>query len=493
MKYYAVTDDPRELYHYGVKGMKWGQHIFGDKPKSPGYRRAASKLRASLKANREQRAANKRAKEQAKYRKAVKAAQNRIQTIDALHNYDQDRKFAKEFERDQKRQAKIQKAQFKQYQYEKNAEVNTAIQSARDTKNASKVDKKFDKVLQQAREGKLKYGKLSPDQVQRVQDRLQMEANARRLGSAEKTWGQQKKEARRAGRLQGITKGTAAAMEEIARAGATYGIQHLLDRKKLKSKAKFEGKEERIKNRERNKKTKSDIKNDFKQEVYSLKVKEGLVRGTAKQAEVKRLIDENREMRKFNLEEKQDALRDQRKFLTQEQQNTLRNIRQEKEQQAKFEKAAEFAYLHGFVPSYLQQGGKGDKGGKGNAAEMANYYENIKKGTNEPIKEAQRRMDEAEKRAKEAEKKAKEAVNEAKRELREQAEREAAERRRKENEQMRAQFAKDFESAEDESARDISGMRPQHKAKRPMTSVPDFYQPVNYDNPNSKPKRKKRP
>ena len=25
MKYYAVTDDPNELMHYGVKGMKWGQ------------------------------------------------------------------------------------------------------------------------------------------------------------------------------------------------------------------------------------------------------------------------------------------------------------------------------------------------------------------------------------------------------------------------------------------------------------------------------------
>ena len=48
MKYYAVTDDPRELYHYGVKGMKWGQHIFGDKPKSPGYHKATQKLKSII-------------------------------------------------------------------------------------------------------------------------------------------------------------------------------------------------------------------------------------------------------------------------------------------------------------------------------------------------------------------------------------------------------------------------------------------------------------
>ena len=78
MKYYAVTEDPRELYHYGVKGMKWGQHIFGDKPKSPGYHRALGKLRASaskgaksvassIKKSSEQRSINRRAKEMAKY------------------------------------------------------------------------------------------------------------------------------------------------------------------------------------------------------------------------------------------------------------------------------------------------------------------------------------------------------------------------------------------------------------------------------------------
>ena len=38
MKYYAVTDDPNELLHYGRLGMKWGQHIFVG-PKSLAYKR----------------------------------------------------------------------------------------------------------------------------------------------------------------------------------------------------------------------------------------------------------------------------------------------------------------------------------------------------------------------------------------------------------------------------------------------------------------------
>ena len=50
MTYYAVTDDPNELVHWGVKGMKWG--VRHDKPRHPGsrrprsvaYKRAQSKL-----------------------------------------------------------------------------------------------------------------------------------------------------------------------------------------------------------------------------------------------------------------------------------------------------------------------------------------------------------------------------------------------------------------------------------------------------------------
>ena len=54
MKYYAVTEDPNELMHYGVLGMKWGvrhdnpRHS-GSRRRSPAYKKAQSKLGKMMK------------------------------------------------------------------------------------------------------------------------------------------------------------------------------------------------------------------------------------------------------------------------------------------------------------------------------------------------------------------------------------------------------------------------------------------------------------
>lgn len=245
MKYYAVTDDPRELYHYGVKGMKWGQHLFGDnsRPKSQAYKRVSNKLR-SLVGNRR--------KEEHKYENAVKKSQDRIKQIENLYRVDQEKQQYDNLNREYNLARK-------RYKRDKRRED----QYARNEAN-------MDKILEKARRGKLKYGKLSPDQIQRIQDRLQMEANTRKLGSTEKTWYQQKKEARRAGKLQGITRGTAAAMEEVARAGANLGINGL---KKMLS-ARSEGIQERVKNREKNRKTHGDLRKQMRDEAYGIKIRD---------------------------------------------------------------------------------------------------------------------------------------------------------------------------------------------------------------------------
>lgn len=261
MKYYAVTEDPRELYHYGVKGMKWGQHLFGDKPKSPGYHKAVSKLKGIMgktakaaKSTASQMAYNHRQRQDRKFEKAVQKSQKRIAQIEGLHLIDQAQNYDLSLSKDNGRMAKQQSLAYKA---ERRREMNYA-----------KNEAKMDKYVQQARQGKLKYGKLSPDQIQRVQDRLQLEANTRRLGSAEKTWGQQKKEARRKGKLQGIERGTAAVMEEVARAGAQAGIAGIRNRMLLNNKAKQEGKRERIRNAEKNKKTHKELKDEVKDKIY---------------------------------------------------------------------------------------------------------------------------------------------------------------------------------------------------------------------------------
>ena len=206
MKYYAVTEDPNELLHYGVKGMKWGQHIFG-KERSPGYHRALGKLRSAastIKKSRVQRSMVKEQKRQDKYAKAVAKAQQRIQLTENLHTLDQMKSYERGIDKRNNTLSKVDRA------------------AAKRERLYAKSEAKMDKYIQQAREGTLKYGKLSDDQVQRITSRLATEKSARALGNTEKTWRQQKKEARRQGKLQGITRGTAAAMEEVARAGTIY-------------------------------------------------------------------------------------------------------------------------------------------------------------------------------------------------------------------------------------------------------------------------------
>lgn len=320
MKYYAVTEDPNELFHYGRLGMKWGQHIFGDKPKSPGYKRALGKLRASSKSAKSaiqksatQHAMNRQKRQQNKYNQAVKKTQRNIELVENLHNLDQIRVNERGLDRDYWGAAKVARIHDKQNRKMDKINNKRMIKQAKAEVKYNKKELKMDKYMQLAREGKLKYGQLSDDQVQRLTNRLNMERNARQLGSAEKTWRQQKKEAFRQGKLQGITRGTAASMEEIARAGTIYGLSKFANRQKLKALAKQEGKEERIKNRERNKKTHRDIKKEFKDEVYETRVREGEIFGAVSAAERLKAIeaDKREKTRVQNLKDRLANERDE--------------------------------------------------------------------------------------------------------------------------------------------------------------------------------------
>lgn len=191
MKYYAVTNDPNELMHYGRLGMKWGQHIFA-KPKSAGYKRAVSKLSKSMR--------NGIARKHVSWKKNPSPAVLRA-----------------------KAKAKAAKKEAKAFR---------------------KEERFMKKSLQKAREGKLRYGKLSDEQVRKVTERLALEQRARQLGSTEKSrFRVRMKDAIQEGMLQGATRGGAAYIEERMRAKGKLAAK----RKYGLATAKQEGREAGIK------------------------------------------------------------------------------------------------------------------------------------------------------------------------------------------------------------------------------------------------------
>lgn len=146
MTYYAVTNDPNELAHFGIKGMKWG--VRHDKPRHTGSRRNRSPA----------------------YRKA----QNKL--------------------------SRMMKSGIKK------AEANWRTYNS----PKAKEERFMKKAMQKARTGTLKYGTLTDAQVRKVTERLALERNARALGSTENPrFGKRLKTAIGTGVVEGIGRGTA--------------------------------------------------------------------------------------------------------------------------------------------------------------------------------------------------------------------------------------------------------------------------------------------
>jgi len=185
MTYYAVTDDPNELAHWGIKGMKWG--VRHDKPRHSGSRRRSAAYRKAS-------------------AKLSKAMQNGIAKVET---------------------------KWKVYNSPK-----------------AREERFMKKAMQQARNGTLKYGKLTDDQVRRVTDRLYLEKQARQLGSTEKPrYSKRLKMAIGEGIISGIGGGTGAYIEERfrGRGRATAEI------KAQQRKEKYEGSRRVQERRARNK------------------------------------------------------------------------------------------------------------------------------------------------------------------------------------------------------------------------------------------------
>ena len=197
MKYYAVTDDPNELMHFGIKGMKWGirrtdaqlghpRHTGSKRPRSAAYKKASAKLSSMMK--------NGIAKAETKW-KIYKSPEN------------------------------VAKRAAKRY------------------------EKQTEKAIEKARKGKLKYGKLDDWQVQRITERLAMENNARRLSETEKTGWKKLREAVGEGFISGIGQGVGRRTSEWVARGSILKT----DRKRMEQQDEFERAKEqrRIRNAEK--------------------------------------------------------------------------------------------------------------------------------------------------------------------------------------------------------------------------------------------------
>lgn len=191
MTYYAVTDDPNELAHFGILGMKWGRrrtpeqlghprHSGSRRPRSAAYQKAQSKLGLMMKSGIEKAKANWR-------------------TYNSPY---------------------------------------------------AKEERFMKKAMQQARNGTLKYGKLTDDQVQRVTDRLYLERQARQLGSTENpSFGKRIRTAVGEGIVRGIGQGTGAYIEERFRGRGKITAEIKGDKRK----AKYEGRKNVQQRRAQNK------------------------------------------------------------------------------------------------------------------------------------------------------------------------------------------------------------------------------------------------
>ena len=213
MTYYAVTNDPNELAHFGIKGMKWGirrtdaqlghprHHGSGRRrstgPKSEAYKKAESKLHKMMKSG-------------------IKKAE----------------------------------ANWKAY-----------------NSPAAKEQRFMKKAMQQARNGTLKYGKLTDDQVRRVTNRLALEQDARRLGSTEQPrYGKRIKTAIGEGIVRGIGAGTGAYIEERFRGRGRTTADIKRDKRMAKYESSLAGRTAE----------KRKAKNEINKEFYKTAYEEGL-------------------------------------------------------------------------------------------------------------------------------------------------------------------------------------------------------------------------
>lgn len=224
MNYYSIDDNSQELMHHGIKGMKWGVirtdaqlghpinprntkrlvRNFDRKSRSPAYISASSKLRKMMKSG-------------------IEKAQSDWNTYNSPEN---------KAIRQQKR------------------DVNKAVRAYK------RNERLFEKHVQLARQGRLKYKGISDSEVQRITDRLALERNARNLSGAER---------------QSIIRRLTSSVGEGIVSGVGQGVSYRVTEKfsrggKLKTAKKMAEQNNRI--------AQDKAREDFKREMHEQKVRD---------------------------------------------------------------------------------------------------------------------------------------------------------------------------------------------------------------------------
>lgn len=221
MKYYAVANDSAELMHFGIKGMKWGvrrtdaQLGHFKKSRSTAYHKASAKLNSLM-------------------QNGIKKAQTKWNTYNSPEN-----------------------KEYRAY----NRAVNKQI---RENKYREKL---FEKHVQLARQGRLKYKGISDAEVERITDRLALERNARNLSGAErKSFSRRLGESISEGIVSGVGMGVSSRVSERISRGGKLKTQRLMTEQSNKMRERQDRRDFEQEMREMKKRDEYTNKRDIKRE-----------------------------------------------------------------------------------------------------------------------------------------------------------------------------------------------------------------------------------
>lgn len=249
MKYYAVTDDPRELMHYGIKGMKWG--VIRTPQQLGHLKETVSKLRG--------------------FPKKQTNSGNGPRSAAYTHAYN-----------------KLSEAMRKGIQKAESSWASYNSPSAKRARTLRKNEKLYQKHLELARKGKLKYKDVSDSEVDRITDRLAMERQSRQLSGTEQRFRSRLGAAIGAGIISGVGQAAANVTAERWSRGSKLKTARMqaeqkreldleTNRQMNKQQRKFEQKkrEEDLKYNSSKKKARADAKAKMNKDYQEMLIEEG--------------------------------------------------------------------------------------------------------------------------------------------------------------------------------------------------------------------------